>query len=216
MRRSDGPDRTAQLRSTSIAFSADSQRTTMIRSFSSRLRRRFRYQRDTSAYVTCCRPRRLSGAISRTLIPPPSGSSILASFSFPQPPGDSKPIARPFQNGFLQVAVSKTLRHPAFRERESFICRSVSGTALGLLAHGNPPQAAFRAKSRIVSRLGHNILHADRLTTLFRFCEAPANFIEEIGHKDYAVAEGLLDRHHDGEPFLIGSQADSHHANSCS
>jgi hypothetical protein len=85
-----------------------------------------------------------------------------------------------------------------------------------LLAHGNPPQAAFRAKSRIVSRLGHNILHADRLTTLFRFCEAPANFIEEIGHKDYAVAEGLLDRHHDGEPFLIGSQADSHHANSCS
>ena len=60
------------------------------------------------------------------------GQSILVSFSFPHSTGDSKPIARPFQNGFLQVAVSKTLRPPAFPAPESFICRSVSDTALGL------------------------------------------------------------------------------------
>ena len=41
---------------------------------------------------------------------PACGQSILVSFSFPYPPGDSKPIAQLFQNGFLQVAVSKTLR----------------------------------------------------------------------------------------------------------
>jgi hypothetical protein len=63
---------------------------------------------------------------------PPCGQSILVSFRFPHLPGNSKPIAPPFQNGFLQVAVSKTLRHPAFRAPESFICRSASDTALGL------------------------------------------------------------------------------------
>jgi hypothetical protein len=63
---------------------------------------------------------------------PASGQSILVSLSFPQLPDDSKPIAPPFQNGFLQVAVSKALRLPTFDTPASFICRSVSDTALGL------------------------------------------------------------------------------------
>jgi hypothetical protein len=73
------------------------------------------------------------------------GQSILVSFSFLHPPADSKPIAPPFQNGFLQVAVSKTLRHSAFRNPGSFIRLSVSDTALGLPARvvsGTLPRTA--------------------------------------------------------------------------
>jgi len=106
----------------------------MTRSFSSRLCRRFHYQRYTSAYITCCPPRRLCRAISHTLTFLPARSQY--SFrSFFHPHCHSKPIARPFQNGFLQVAVSKTLRPPAFPTPEPSICRSVSDTALRL--HGS-------------------------------------------------------------------------------
>ena len=47
--------------------------------------------------------------------------SVLVSASFPHLHGHSKPIARPFQNGFLQVAVSKTLRPPAFRAPDVYL-----------------------------------------------------------------------------------------------
>ena len=92
MRRPHGSHRTAQHRSTSIALSADSQRpTTMIRSFSSRLRCRFQDQHDTSAYVTCCRPRCLSTASSRTLIPLPAGSRYSFHSAFPILPAIQNP-----------------------------------------------------------------------------------------------------------------------------
>ena len=54
MRRTDGSDRAAQPRSTSLARSADAQpATTMNRSFSSRLCYGFQHQHNTCACVTC-------------------------------------------------------------------------------------------------------------------------------------------------------------------
>ena len=47
----------------------------------------------------------------------------------------SKPIARPCQNGFLQVAVSKTLRPSRLQRSRDFLRRSVPDTALRL--YGN-------------------------------------------------------------------------------
>ena len=67
-----------------------------------------------------------------------SSEQSIPSFSSPPPTrSHSKPIARKFQNGFLQEAVSKTLRRSAFPPARASPRRSVPDTALTLNAVDN-------------------------------------------------------------------------------
>jgi len=61
------------------------------------------------------------------------GPSILWLPSLFRPHRDSKPIARPCQNGFVQVAVSKTPRRSRFQRSRDFPRRIVPDTALRLV-----------------------------------------------------------------------------------
>ena len=98
------------------------------------------------------------------------GQSVLVSSSFSHPFRYSKPIARPFQNGFLQVAVSKTLRHPAFTAPEPFICWSASDTALELV-RTNPNRRTripVAVGMTIADRPPHRSVRARLLVRLLR------------------------------------------------
>src|SRR5580704_8461018 len=78
-----------------------------------------------------------------------SSEQSIPSFSSPPPTrGHSKPIARKSQNGFLQEAVSKTLRRSAFPPARDSPRRSVPDTALSLNARPSSTMAKAFDKDR--------------------------------------------------------------------
>ena len=83
-----------------------------------------------------------------------SEQSIPSFSSTPPTRSHSKPIARKFQNGFLQEAVSKTLRRSAFPPARDSPRRSVPDTALTLNALSNAAASERRACLLLELRVG--------------------------------------------------------------
>jgi len=91
----------------------------------------------------------------------------------------SKPIAPTFHNGFLQAAVSKTLR-PTLSVSPNILRRSVSDTALRLsVINENPTfeelaMGASRPGVRKYYAVNRDQLHTTGLQAKFRFARHPA------------------------------------------